>query len=102
MYNGGQDNASEVTGLNIWEIGLAAPCIIYIRTGERTDIVRKMKRSGSSHTAWLQKEKKNIISKLTGCRDGLSTLIFIILASFSESVATTLVPSSVRGKPGLI
>lgn len=83
MYNGGQDNASEVTGLNIREIGLAAPCIIYIRAGVRTDIVRKMKKSSSSYIACLPKEKKNIISKLTVVvRDGLSTLIFIILAFF--------------------
>lgn len=83
MYNGGQDNASEVTGLNIREIGLAAPCIIYIRAGARTDIVRKMKKSSSSYIACLPKEKKNIISKLTVVvRDGLSTLIFIILAFF--------------------
>lgn len=46
--------------------------------------MRKMKRSGSSHIAWLKK-KRSIISKLTVVvRDGLSTLIFIILAFFSR------------------
>lgn len=75
MYNGGQDNASEVTGLNIREIGLAAPCIIYIRAGVRTDIVRKMKKSSSSYIACLPKEKKKHNLKAnSGCQRRLEHL----------------------------
>ena len=92
---------SKVAGLNIWEIGLSVPCIIYIRTsedryGEEDKNVRQLSYS-------LKKTKTNIISKLTVVvRHCLSTLIFIILAFFSESEATTLTPTSIQGKPGLI
>lgn len=41
-------------------------------------------KAGCSHITLLQKKKKTIISKLTVVvRDGLSTLIFIILTFFS-------------------
>lgn len=82
---------SESKALNIWEIGLAARCIIYIRAGMRTDTVRKMKRSGSSH-------KPHNLKANSGCRGKHEHLDLHNIHFFSQNQSLQhLVPWEFKG-----
>lgn len=82
---------SESKALNIWEIGLAARCIIYIRAGMRTDIVRKMKRSGSSH-------KPHNLKANSGCQGKHEHLDLHNIHFFSQNQSLQhLVPWEFKG-----